>query len=183
MARDLDATLATEITQPEVRLRLFYEGEFEGGTVRLWTGVGDLSLFGQTWLGVGLLLGVSRVGETADLRAVGYTVSLAGLSSEVYAMVLANARLGKPGRVYVGCLSDAGAVVGVPYLAFEGRLDLPNIEMDGTSAVVTVNYESEMIALERARVRRLTHEDQQIGHPGNPSFEYVAGLQQTEATF
>lgn len=72
---------------------------------------------------------------------------------------------------------DDGAVVADPFLAFEGRTDVPDIAKDGERCTVSIHYESRLIALERPRERRITHEDQQIDYPGDRGREYIAGLQ------
>lgn len=74
-------------------------------------------------------------------------------------------------------IMDDAVVIADPFLAFEGRLDVPDIIDDGETCTVTVSYESRLIDLERPRERRITHEDQQIDYPGDRFREYVAGLQ------
>ena len=177
MARALTSGMQTEVVAATLRPVLFVEAEFASGTVRLWSGVGNKTWNGQTWSGAGGFLGASTISESADLRAQGISLSLSGLPSDFIALALAEARLGKPGTVWLGALQDDGTVIADPYLAFKGKLDAPTIENSGDACTISISYENELIDLQRARVRRYTLEDHQIDHPGNPSFEYVAGLQ------
>lgn len=178
MARDLAAGVITEVDAATLRPVLFYEGVFTGGTLRLWSGVGTISWNSQSWVGAGNLLGISDITETADLRAEGITLSLSGLSSTTIAIALAQARLGLAGSVWFGVMTAAGAVIADPYLAFKGKLDVPTIEDNGDTCVISVSYEHQLVDLERPRIRRFTHEDQQIDHPGDLGFEYMSGLQE-----
>lgn len=71
---------------------------------------------------------------------------------------------------------DKNGIVADPYLAFVGRLDVPVIDDAGASCVISMQYESRLIDLQRTRERRWTHEDQQIDFPGDLGFEYVTSL-------
>lgn len=176
MSRDLTAGAITEVDAATLRPVIFYEGVFTGGTLRLWSGLGTITWNSQTWTGAGNLLGISGIGETADLRAEGVTLSLSGMPTALIAIALAQAQLGLAGSVWLGFLTAAGAVVADPYLAFAGKLDVPSIDDDGDTCTISVSYEHQLIDLERARIRRWTNDDQQIDHPGDRGFEYVASL-------
>lgn len=176
MSRDLTAAMITEVTAAKLRPVIFYEGEFSGGTLPLWSGVGTITWNSLSWTGAGHLLGISDITETADLRAEGFTVSLSGLPSSLIAVAQAQAELGLAGSVWFGCMDAAGAVIADPYLAFKGKLDVPSIEDTGDTCTISVAYEHQLIDLERPRLRRWTHEDQQIDY-GDRGFEYMASLQ------
>jgi len=177
VSRDLTAGFISEADAATLRPVLFYEGVFTGGTVRLWSGVGTISWNGQSWVGAGYLLGISEMGETADLRAEGITLSLSGQPSSLVAIALAQAQLGLAGSVWLGFLTAAGAVVADPYMAFAGKLDVVAIEDNGDSCTISISYEHQLIDLERARVRRWTHDDQQITYDGDLGFKYTTMLQ------
>jgi hypothetical protein len=175
--RDLAAGQLAMIQALAKRPVLFYEGEFTGGTLRLWSGVGTISWNSQSWTGAGTLLGIGPIQETTEIRASGTTLSLNGVSSSIISVALAQCRQGLPGRVWLGGLDSSNAVIADPYMAFEGRLDVPEISDDGETCSVSVSYESRLIMLERPRERRVTHEDQQIDYPGDRFREYITGLQ------
>ena len=106
MARDLTSGMQAEVQAPVLRPVIFYEGEFSTGTLRLWSGLGTISWNGQTWTGAGNAIGISEIAETADIRAAGVTASLSGNVSSLIAAALAEARYGKPGKVWLGCFGD-----------------------------------------------------------------------------
>lgn len=114
MARNLTAGMQTEVAAPLLRPVIFLESEFASGTLRLWTGQGQIDWNGQTWTGGGQLLGISEITETADVRAVGITVSLSGMPASVLSAVLGQARQGLPLTIYVGAMRD------VSYLSLPG---------------------------------------------------------------
>lgn len=182
MARDLTASVITQLQAASVEVGVLFEGEFASGWVRLWSGVGTLSWDGKSWSGVGTLLGISGIDETNEIRASGLTVSLSGVPSDLLSAALGDARSGKTGRVYLAFFSS-GSIVADPILQFEGRLDVPAIEDGPDTATISISYESELIDLERARERRYTPEDQAIDFPGDLGFSYVAALQDAQITW
>jgi len=181
--RDLATDQLAMIVAAAQRPVMFYEGEFSGGTLRLWTGVGTISWNSQTWTGAGNLLSVGEIQETTEIRASGTTVSLNGLNSSLIAVALAQCRQGLSGRVWLGGLDASGAVIADPFMAFEGRLDVPEISDEGETCNVSVSYEGRLILLERPKERRVTHEDQQIDYPGDLFREYIAGMQDKVVTW
>jgi len=176
-SRDLAAAQLSMIQAAAKRPVLFFEGEFTGGTLRLWSGVGTISWNGQSWTGAGSLLGFGQIQETTEIRASGTTISLNGISSSLISIALAQCRQGLSGRVWLGGLDASNAVIADPYMAFEGRLDVPEISDEGETCTISISYESRLIALERPRDRRVTHEDQQIDYPGDLFREYMVSLQ------
>lgn len=177
MARALTAALLAAIQAGTVRPAVFYEGEFESGFARLWSGYGTYSWNGQSWLGAGELLAVAPIAEGSDVRAVGFSVSLSGEVTGNLAAAIGYARQGLPGRVWLGCFDAAGALIADPFKCFDGRFDTLDIADDGARCTITCNYESRLIDLDRARDRRWTHEDQQISYAGDLGFQYVNALQ------
>lgn len=179
MARALSAAMLTAMATGVVRPLFLYEGEFASGTVRLFTGHGTLSWGGNTFTGDAGMLRITGVAEAGDLSAVNFTVSLNGQSAGPLALAIGQVRRGKIGRVWLGLLDDAGALIADPYLCFRGRADKPEIVPDPTECVVGVAYESRMIDASRRRERRYTSEDQQVEHPGDKGFDQVPALQDT----
>lgn len=160
-----------------VRPVIFYEGEFDAGTVRLWTGVGQKSWDGQTWTGAGNLLAISNITETADLRAQGFTATLSGISLDSLALVLGQVQTHKSGYIWFGLIDASDQIIADPYLAFRGRMDQPSVVDGGDTCTIEIAYENHLKDFERSRARYYTHEDMQIDHPGERACFYVA-LQQ-----
>lgn len=183
MARALSADMLTAIASGTVRPIFLYEGEFSGGTVRLFTGYGTLSWDGETWNGDNELLRITPAQEVGDLVATGFSVNLNGQVQSLLSVALGQVRRGLPGRVWLGLLNDAGALIDDPFPCAIGRADKPMIVPDPGDCMVGVNYETRLIDAGRRRERRYTPEDQAIDYPADRGFEYVAGLQDKTLRF
>lgn len=177
MSRNMQTANAAAVEDDEVRLIGFFEGEFATGPVRLWTGYGERSWDGKTWLGAGALLAVGAIEETNGVVANGLTVSLSGIPLDMIALAINEARQGAAGRIWVGFCDEQWALVGAPELLFAGLLDVPQIEESGDTATISISYESQLIDLQRPREWRYTHESQQQISPGDRGFEFVTSIQ------
>jgi hypothetical protein len=178
VSRDLTAGLEAAITGNRMRRIRFVEIEFASSTLRLCTAGHNVIWDGEEWTGAGGLLAVSPVKETRELVATECVISLSGLPASHKALALAHARQNKPGRVWEGARDEiTGSVIADPKLAFEGRLDVVDINDTADTCTISVTFESRMADLLTPRERRYTHEDQQIDFPGDMGFEFVAGLQ------
>jgi len=175
MSRNLTSAVISEITGQEVQPFLLFEGVFATGTVRAWSGIGNLSWNSQTWVGTGTLLQISNVQEVAETSANGVAVTLNGIPSELISLALQSCRQGALGKVYLGFLNNG--VVADPILLFEGKLDVPVIQEDGETSSITISYESRLIDLTRPRELRYTQEDQQSIFAADTGFLYVESLQ------
>lgn len=178
MARSLTASVLTEFQANSLKPIVFYEGEFVSGTVRLWSGLRPIDWNGVTWAGAGTLIGISPIKESVDVRAEGIICSLAGVSTDAISLVLQECRYGKSGKVWIGALDVSDQVIVDPYLAFVGKLDVPSIDDEGEVCKVSISYESRLMDLQRAKVRRWNHEDQKLDYPGDLGFAFVTALQQ-----
>jgi hypothetical protein len=176
-ARALTDGMLAAIATGQVKPIFMFEGEFSGGTVRLFTGYGTLTWGGHDWTGDGGMLRISNVQEVSELQAVNFTVSLNGQVSALAEIALAQVRRGLPGSVLLGLLNDAGALIVDPYLCFKGRADRPDILPDPNDAVIAVAYESRLIVATKNKSRRYTSEDQKIDFPADLGFDFVPALQ------
>ncbi|MFC0280313.1 hypothetical protein ACFOHK_08170 [Falsigemmobacter intermedius] len=180
MSRDMQPANVEAIKRNEVHIIGFFEGEFASGRIRLWSGYGDYHWRGEAWTGAGHLIAISEIEETNGVVASGVTVSLSGISQDMIATAINEARQGMPGRIWIGFCSADWQLLADPELVFSGLLDVPQISEDGTTATVSISYESQLIDLQRPREWRYTHESQQQIHPGDRAFEFVTSIQEID---
>ena len=169
-----DPTAALKDIEPYYAVEL----QFEGSTLRLWTGLGDRTINSNTYTGTGNLLEISGLEETGDLTAIGTNLTLSGLDSGIITYALTNDYQGRLCRIYWGVLG-VNAVVEV----FSGFMDRMTIRDEAESASISLSVESRLITLERPNVRRYTDQSHQgvISTEGYSSsndtfFKWVARL-------
>lgn len=175
--REMTPAFEAALIAADVRPALFFEGVFATGTVRLWTGLGDVVWNGQTWVGAGNLIGVSSIDETSDVVAQGLTISLSGVPTSLVSVVISDAQQGLPGLMWVALIAADGSIIADPEQAYIGRLDVPKLQDGADTCTIQISYESHLIDLLQPRELRYTHESQQQLYPGDMGYEYVASIQ------
>ncbi|MDP7151171.1 MAG: hypothetical protein QGI08_15085 [Paracoccaceae bacterium] len=183
MTKTLTPEFAAALGARDLKPVIFYEGQFASGTLRLWSGLGEIPWNGETWSGAGYLLGLGALEESTEVAASGVTISLSGVDPALVSAAIADARQGLPGKVWIGLLDENGAIIADPVQAFAGRLDVPEITDDATRCTISISYESRLIDLTTPRNWRYTHESQQVLYPGDKGLEYVAAIQDQEVTW
>lgn len=183
MSRNLTAGMASAVQAAVVRPVLFYEGLFAASGspseqyLRLWSGYGQSSWDSKTWYGAGGLLQISPIEESARIEAPGFTVTLSGMPSTNQSLALNSGRKGFPGKLWLGLMDTAGALIADPYQLEEGLFDFTVTEDDGETCTIVAQYESRLIELFKPRIRRYTPEDQKLDYPTDLGFDYVDDLQ------
>lgn len=195
---NFSSSLSDEVLRPFYAVNLF----FDEGTVRLWTGPGDLVVAGVTYSGVGTLLNIASVEETADLSARGLELTLSGISSSLLSLALSSTYHGRKCGLFFGLFVEDNILLessteGNPdYIlletgdrmklelafggitnVFTGYMDKMDILETGETSSITLHVESKLIDLERPRVARYNSGYQQSIYPGDKGLNYVESLQ------
>ena len=82
--------------------------------------------------------------------------------------------------IFLGLFDTNKSVIADVYTLFKGKMDIMKIDEGSESATITLNVESRLIAFDRPRDRRFTHEDQINRFSGDLGFEFVPDLQDKE---
>jgi len=180
MSRSVTSEVNTIFESNSVSPFVAIDLAFDGGNFVAWTGYGNLTFGGTTYIGGGDFLNVSNVIENAEVQANNLTITLSGIPSDLIASALNETYQGRSCKVFLGVLDSSNAVVSDPYLLFSGRMDLMNIDDGGQTCTISVSAESRLIDLDRTRERRYTSEDQKIDFPNDKGLEFIADLQDKE---
>ena len=164
MARDLQPALFVQI-------------QFATTTAYIWSGVGSVTWNGQTWLGLGSLLGVGMIESAPTVEARGITITLSGLDPALLASTLTDFKAGMPVSVLFGMYSG-GVLIATPIISWSGRTDLPEVSYDGETATITIDCENRLADSNVPADRRYTHQDQQMTWPGDLGFQFVNATQE-----
>tara|TARA_R100001460_G_scaffold2629_1_gene8370 strand:- start:5439 stop:6392 length:954 start_codon:yes stop_codon:yes gene_type:complete len=113
--------------------------------------------------------------NAASTRQVKFTVPASGsYPTNLYYFCAIHSGMG-------GSLSPSSdIIIYQPYTIFDGFMDVMRLSDSGGTANISVNCESQLIALERPNTRRYTPEDQKIDFPNDEGLDFVAGLQDDE---
>ena len=180
MSRTLSAAMQAVATADVVYPLYLLDMEFSSGSVYLWSGSGDLVFGSNTYLGVGDLLSIGSVQESAELTANGATISLSGVKTSLLNLARDEPYQGRPLTIRLGAFDDNGDLIASPVIIFSGFMDVMTIADSGATSTINVTAENKLIEFQTTAVRRYTAEDQKIDHPSDKGFEFVSAMQELQ---
>tara|TARA_R110002074_G_scaffold93592_1_gene204196 strand:- start:224 stop:1108 length:885 start_codon:yes stop_codon:yes gene_type:complete len=166
-----------------------------------WTGIGDTTIDGITYIGTGTLMQISSVKETAQIKAVGATLSLSGIPAGLLSLALSVPYQGRIGKIKFGLidadgdllelesafnmLAENGIDIGLEGVdqsnvlvdMFVGYMDQMDIIEGSETSTISLSLESKLLDLDRPVIRRYNAESQKTFFPNDKAFEFVNDLQ------
>jgi hypothetical protein len=172
VSRNLSGPAAAIITGEVAYRTVAVALSYPSGWAR-WNGSpADLTINGETYVGIGGFGSISAAQESAELRSYDLTVRISGVPNTAVALAMGEAYQGRAGVVWeVPLHPTTGQPVG-EFVIFRGRMDQMVVEM-GTESVVTVTLLNRMADWEKPRVRRYTHGDQLARYPGDNGLRFL----------
>lgn len=206
MSRDIPVGFGDAVESATVEVFFAIELFFDTSTLRFWSGLGEVVLNGETYVGSGQMIQISSVDESLDVSAKGATLTLSGLPSDLLSLAIQEPYQGRKCKIYLGLkdasnefmqkedgdyiLSETGAFIDISVSEanvmaeiFSGYLDQMNIDEGPESSAISVYVESRLIDLERPRERRYTSESQKSRFPDDRGFDFVEDLQMKKFTW
>ena len=180
MTRSLESAMQSAVVADLVRPIVLVQCAFDSGALNLWTGIGNLTVGGVTYVGAGSLLSVGEMKESSDLAANGITITLEGVTSPLITKARDENYQGRQLQVLLGATDASNGVIADPVIIFSGFMDTMTINETGETASIAVTVENRLIEFEKTRVRRYTAEDQKIDFPDDRGLEFVAELAERE---
>jgi hypothetical protein len=150
--------------------------DFPSGHQRFWTGSGDITLFTNTYIGVGDLVSMDIESETQELNAQRVRFSLSKVDPSTIDETDIDDSFGRDITVYLGFLNvETRALLDTPEIFWEGRNDSFR-RSDGGVPVIEVTGEHRMALLDRTDGWRYTHEHQQQFYAGDNGLDQVSTI-------
>ena len=172
MTRSPPASLLTALSQPEVQPFYAVDMNFTSAPVRFWTGYGDRTINGDTYLGSGNLLSITGLDEVNDLSAKSITLQLSGVPASLVSLALQEPYQNRECKVYFGTTDTT-----TPIEVFSGLMNVMTIEDGGETSVISLTVESKLIRLEKSSNWRYTEGSQKARYSSDTFFNYVSDLQ------
>ena len=165
-----------------------------------WTGLGDLTIDGITYVGTGQFLAISEMEETAEIAAKGAVITLSGIPSELLSLAISTPYQGRLCKILFGAinankqylkqengdfvLTEAGGRIDItdgdntPAInLFTGYIDKMDIDEGPETSTIAMSIESRLIDLERPRIFRFSDQNQKTRYPTDKGLEFVEDLQ------
>jgi hypothetical protein len=161
--------------------------DFSSGTLYLTTAPQSLTTGGNTYTGLGSLVSIGGLNESADSSAEKITMSLAVANAAMLALGLGNVEgyRGRAVRLYLQLFNEAWAPVASPLQRWSGVMDKVMISRRPAdpgstgSGSGSIDLQCSRSGMARARYYqglRLTHQQHQSRWPGDTGLQYMRTL-------
>lgn len=178
---------STQASARVVGLAWLAELDFASGLLRLSTAPCNLSLGGNTYIGLGSFVGVSSLSEGPDSAAEQLTLSLALTDTGMLALVMGSVEgyRGRAARLYLQLFDEAFVPVALPVLRWQGAMNRvqvtrkpaePGGSGPGGGSIELLCSRSGMARARHAQGLRLSDTQQQARYPGDTGLRYVRAL-------
>src|SRR5262249_46307709 len=138
IVRSLDPNLAAAFASGALVPFFMATLQFKTSIQRVWSGVGNLTISGQTFVGVGSFAEIGTITEGTDVEAKGTYVKLSGIDPVLLGESMTDIQPGLQAIVWIGAIDANANVIGTPYQIFGGIIDQTGVEMGDTSISITL---------------------------------------------
>jgi hypothetical protein len=173
--RNLDPAMATALAAGVLQPFFAAILSFRSSIQYVWTGYGNIVWDSQTFVGVGSFASIGTIQESTEVEAIGTSVTLSGIDPVLLNDSLTDMVPGAQATLYFGLLAN-GAIIGAPYLIFNGAMDKATVSMGPDTISITLAIETRMLDFSRASNRRYTSADQRQQFPTDTAFSNVEQL-------
>ena len=173
----------------------------ESAPLYFWTGLGDTTINGLTYVGTGNLMQISNLKETAEIQAAGATLTFSGIPADLLSLALSVPYQGRIGKIKFGLIDadnnlldlesafnmllESGVNIGLEKVEqsnvlidmFVGYMDQMNIDESAETSTISLSLESKLLDLDRPVLRRYNNESQKALFPNDRAFEFLNDLQ------
>jgi hypothetical protein len=153
----------------------------DGGSVYLTDSYRSVIWGGNTYVGVGQLLGFSGLTESLELRVADITVELSGVDQSFIATFLQRKYIDRRLLINKAFFDATDTLVIDPFAIHDGRMDEPRIVEDPEAGkcVVQVASRDQFADFEKLSGRHTNPHDQNIFFPMDRGFDKLAQLNST----
>lgn len=178
MPRGLSTQIAARIAAGTVRPVYLASFDFLGGTLRTWTGNGDLSYESQTWSDDLIVTQWPTITESVDLVANEASLELSGQYNYGFDLTDPAQYRARTCEVFIGLLEADGSLPATNiYKLFSGRMAVVGVVQDGEADAYSISVESRLVDLTKAKAARYSHQTQLQRFSGDMGLEYAGAAQ------
>ena len=178
--RGLDSNFTDEAESDFFRFIHFVKIELDTGTLYLHNGLGEYTVDGNVYSGLGDFGSIEPIKEGGEVSSYPIRLVLSGIDDalkesgvDIAASVLGEDFYGRNVTIYVNALDTNGALTSNPTPEFwSGQMQSPELQI-GRENVVVVTAESDMAIFDRRNGSRYSDSDLQEEYSGDLGFEFL----------
>ena len=176
MPRDLHNDLDAALAADRKAVRFLADLDYADTPTRAWTGLGNITWDGKTFVGVGNMAGMSEASERVRPQAGELQLTLNGVPLEQRLLAAApQLYRGRRGTIYMALmtLDNPSTFIGEPFPWYAGLMDVMVTRETADTATIAVTIVDDLIDLKRPRVLYFTSEDQKRIDPNDTFLDHM----------
>ncbi len=175
MSRTTDVQLLSTIQAEKLDWAYMLALHFEGDPVYVWSGSGDLTWDGKTWIGTGDVGSLSGVSETDAMSNTVIEATLSHLEPEHLQEIINFDPVGRSFDLHLAFFENDQRSPYKVLTLTAGVVDGISV-VDGQVGMIKLKLVSEMALMRRFHLFRMDDQHQQYLFPGDKGCEYVTSL-------
>lgn len=178
MSRPLDPKVIAQVASSLARLALLAELHYDDQTLRLASTPMNITWSGNTYIGLGNLVSIDPVEETAELKGMSFIARLSGVPATAVGLALNENIQGRLAVFFLAAFDSGWNLLGNPANSvwLRAQMDAQKIRVSGQTAVIEITMRNRLAAWDEANILRYTDDDQKVLFPGDNFFEFVPQL-------
>jgi len=165
------------------RIAAFVKIEGPDSSLRLWTGSGDFTFKGETYVGtvqgVNPLMALGSIEDSGDMSNRGVGLTLSAVPESVFSYAMNTNVRGAPMFIWLAQISETYplSVVGDPELIFRGTSDYATASADANDFSVGLQVEDALVTLLNPRILRYNRATQIKLFPDDRGMDFAAAME------
>lgn len=172
MPRGINAATITALKTNSFNLASLVQIDFPS-PIRITDWARPIPALSTTFLSSGNLLEIGQSSESAEPSVNSTNIILSGVDQIYIAAFLTNNYMDVRARIWRAVMTTSDAIVGDPFLVFDGRITGFAIDDSDENSVVTVEIATHWKDFELSKGRRTTRNSQQYYFPADKGLDYA----------
>lgn len=179
--RHLSTSVTSAMAAEIIRTHILAHVTMTNTTMRLWTGVGTMTVGSLSYDGVGAFGRVETIQEETDVFPRAVRMRLTAVNSAALYEPLTENLFGNPVLLYRAVLDASHTVVNTPELVFRGRMNEVDIRLRDGSEGDYFEVTAESRLRREPRAAYYTRQDIALTHSGDTFFNYLEQIPHAKA--
>lgn len=175
MTRFIDGPLSTAVQDTNMSWAFLLFLNLDNDPLYLWSGNGDVSWNGHTWMGTGDAGTLSGIGESADMSNNSLEATLNFLDADHVNEVIHMDPVGRDFEVYLAFFAGDERIINHALMLTAGVIDGVTVS-DGQVGSIKLRLISEKALLSRFNSYSMDNQHQRYLFPGDSGCAYVTSL-------
>lgn len=171
MTRSIDAATIAALASDSFNVCHLIQLDFST-VIRLTDWSRDISALSNTFTSSAHLLEIGDSAESTDPRINSLQITMSGVEQSYVALFLGQSYIDVRGRIWKAVLGADDAIVGAPFVVFDGRISSYSIDDQETTSTVSVELSTHWKDFELRKGRRTNRGSQQYYFPTDKGMDY-----------